>query len=139
MNKSQNGRPAPYLQIIEFPHDNGRAEAEQKIEERLLELTRLVSDMNESGYGVLLGEDTLHRAAFDELCVKESALRWILRVARHSSGTVREKLWTDIEDAVSDLEKTAHLVMHPPAAWPRLSAEAKRFDAQGRPNRGWTH
>lgn len=139
MNKSQNGRPAPQLQVIEFPRNNGRAEAEQMIEERLQELTRLVSDLNESGYGVLLAEDTLHRAAFDELRVKESALRWILRVAKHSSGTVREKLWTDIEDAVSDLEKTAYLVMHPPAAWPTLTAEAKRLDAAGRHNGGWTH
>jgi hypothetical protein len=139
MIKSQNRRPAPYLQIVEFPHNDGRAKAEQKIEERLLDLTQLVSDLNESGYGVLLGEDTLYHAAFDELCVKESALRWILRVAKHSSGDVREKLWTDIEDAVSDLEKTAHLVMHPPAAWPRLTAEAKRFDTAGLPNRGWAH
>jgi hypothetical protein len=139
MNKSQNRRPTTPMQVIEFPGNNGRAESEQKIEERLLDLTQLVADLTESGYGVLLGEDTLHRAAFDELCVKESALRWILRVAKHSSGGVREKLWTDIEDAVSDLEKTAHLVMHPPAAWPRLTAEAKRFDTPGRPNRGWTH
>jgi hypothetical protein len=116
MNKSQNRGPVRDFQVIEFPHDDGRAEAEQKIEERLLDLSQLVSDLEESGYGVLLGEDTLHRAAFDELRVKESALRWILRVAKHSSGGVREKLWTDIEDAVSDLEKTAHLVMHPPAA-----------------------
>ncbi len=116
MNKSQNRRPAPDLQVIEFPHSRQAAQWEEEIEARLQQLTALVKDLCAVGYADLLTEGTKAREAFDELCVKEAALHWIMRVAKRSSGAVREKLWCDIEGAVSELEQTAESVMHPQGA-----------------------
>ena len=98
--------------VIEFPHSTEMAPSEQSIESRLRDLTAFVADLTDSGYGALLAEDSATRDAFDELRVKEIVLRWIVRVAKHSNGAVREKLWADIEDAVTGLEKTADLLLH---------------------------
>jgi hypothetical protein len=85
---------------------------EQEIEKRLRDLTALVVDLTDSGYGALLAEEASTREAFEELRVKEAALRWIMRVARHSEGSVREKLWSDVEGAVAGLERTAELLLN---------------------------
>jgi len=103
--------------VIEFPHSTETAPSEQSIESRLRDLTAFVADLTDSGYGALLAEDSATRDAFDELRVKEIVLRWIVRVAKHSNGAVREKLWADIEDAVTGLEKTADLLLHYGFAW----------------------
>ena len=94
-----------------------RGQREQEIEARLRELTALVADLTDSGYGVLLAEETSTREVFEELLVKETALRWIIRVARHSDGAVREKLWSDVEEAVCGLEKTAELLLDSRLLW----------------------
>lgn len=127
MNKSQNRRPDSNLQVIEFPRAAPCAQREVEIEARLRQLTILVKDLCAVGYAVLLVEGTKARDAFDELCVKEAALHWIVRVAKRSSGPVREKLWSDIEEAVSQLEQAAESVMHPQGA-------EDRFETAGKPH-----
>jgi len=97
--------------VIEFPKRTESDQHEQEIETRLRELTALVADLTDSGYGFLLSQVNTTREAFEELRVKEAALRWIIRVARHSDGAVREKLWSEVEDAVAGLERTAELLL----------------------------
>jgi hypothetical protein len=114
--KKARGKSATILEsvrsrVIEFPRMSEHDQHEQEIEARLRDLTALVADLTDSGYGVLLSEETSTREEFDELRVKEAALRWIIRVARHSDGAVREKLWSEVEDAVAGLEKTAELLL----------------------------
>jgi hypothetical protein len=120
--------------VIEFPQPTGASQSEFAIEARLRDLTALVADRTDSGYGVLLSEEIATREAFDELRVKEAALRWIVRVAKHSSGSVRGKLWSDIEDAITGLEKTAELLLHAGIAWPQ-SAQLNHSDKLAGPGR----
>ena len=103
--------------VIEFPKMIERDQHEQEIETRLRELTALVADLTDSEYGVLFSQAHSTREAFEELRVKEAALRWIIRVARHSDGAVREKLWSEVEDAVAGLEKTAELLLDSGLVW----------------------
>lgn len=120
MKKSATILKSLKSRVIEFPRMTERNQHEQEIETRLRDLTALVADLTDSGYGVLLAEETSTREAFDELRVKEAALRWILRVARHSDGAVREKLWSEAEDAVWSLEKTAELLLDCKLVWSYL-------------------
>jgi len=117
MKKSATILKSSKSRVIEFPRMTERNQYEQEIETRLRDLTALVADLTDSGYGVLLAEQTSTREAFDELRVKEAALRWIIRVARHSDGAVREKLWSEAEDAVWSLEKTAELLLDCKLVW----------------------
>ena len=103
--------------VIEFPKISERDQHEREIETRLRDLTALVADLTDSGFGALLSEEASTREAFEELRVKEIALRWIIRVARHSDGAVREKLWTDVEEAVAGLEITAELLLNSGLVW----------------------
>jgi hypothetical protein len=103
--------------VVEFPRGNENSQHERVIEARLRELTALVADLTDSGYGILLSQEPSTQEAFDEVRVKEAALRWIVRVAKHSTGTVRKKLWSDIDDAVSGLEKTAWLLLDSRRVW----------------------
>lgn len=107
--------------VISFPRTRESSQSEQETETRLRELTEFLADLSDSGYGFLLAEEPATQEAFDELRVKEAALRWIVRVARHSSGAVRERLWMDIEVAVTSLEKTAELLLHSELIWPHAA------------------
>jgi hypothetical protein len=118
--------------VIDFPETSESGRSEQAIENRLRELTALVADLADSGYGYLLSEEPATQEAFDELRVKEAALRWIVRVARHSSGDVREKLWSDIEDAVTSLEKSAELLLHCDLIWPHTFSSNQEGQQAGR-------
>lgn len=136
MNKSRNRSTAPDLRVIEFPRAGQSAPCAQEIEARLGQLTILAKDMCEAGYAVLLAEGTAARDAFDELRVKEAALRWIVRVAKRASGPVREKLWADIAGAVTELEQTAESLRHPQGAENR-SANFERPHIVGGNGRTW--
>lgn len=112
--------------VIEFPQSTQSSESEQAIEDRLKNLGAFVADLSDSGYGLLLSEEIATRDIFDELRVKEAAMRWIVRVAKHSSGAVRERLWSDIEDAVAGLEKTADLLLHAEFGWLRAAPASQQ-------------
>ncbi len=86
--------------------------SEEDIESRLRNLGHLVEGLCDAAYLTLLTERTHVREALEELLVKEAAMRWIVRVAKHSNGPIREALWSDIEKSLTDLEKTAESVMH---------------------------
>ena len=44
-------------------------------------------------------------------CSGVSALRWIVRVAKHYEGTTRKSLWYNIEKVLVELEKTGEGLM----------------------------
>jgi hypothetical protein len=109
MNKAYRQKPAARL-LTEPSHFQETKVREAIIEARLRALTEFVESFGHAAYSALLSERASVREAVEELCVKESALRWIVRVAKHSEGSIRERLWTDIEKAVADLEKLAESI-----------------------------
>jgi hypothetical protein len=123
-------RAAPST-VIEFTRFTEASQRERHIEVRLRDLTALVADLSDSGFSVLLVEEAATREAFDEIRVKEAALRWIVRVAKHSTGPVREKLWSDVEEAILGLETTAGLLLDSGLAWPYLTAVNPRLSHDG--------
>jgi hypothetical protein len=82
------------------------------------ELTNLVEGFANSPFNLLLVEKISAHEALEELIVKEAALGWIVRVASRSNGPIREKLWADIDRALTDLEKIAESQMHAGVGWP---------------------
>ena len=115
--KQANRKNHENSQVIEFPESTELTHSEQAIEKRLQDLSAFVADITESGFGLLLLEQPATEEIFEELRVKEVALHWILRVAKYSTGQVRQKLWSDIEYAVTGLEKTADVLLHSKLAW----------------------
>jgi hypothetical protein len=87
--------------------------AEHDIEVRLRELGRVINDLMDAPYPGLLRERGRIREALEELTVKETTLRWIIRVARSTEGSVQRRLWSDIDKALSDLEKIAESIAEP--------------------------
>lgn len=110
MNMVRNQLPTARTWLPESRQVQERRVREGIIEERLRALTRFVESFGHGVCSALLSERASTREKVEELCAKESGLRWIVRVAKHSEGLVRERLWTDIERAVTDLEKLAESV-----------------------------
>lgn len=111
MNNARMQRPITRRRVLEFPHVEESTPFEDSIKARLQELTDLIEGFENSALNCLLTEKTSVREAVEELIVKEAALRWIVRVATHSSSPVREKLWADVDRALIDLEKTVESAM----------------------------
>jgi hypothetical protein len=88
-----------------------RDASEEHIESRLQHLRYLVDGLCDGVLPGLLTQRIHVREALEELLVKEAAMRWIVRIARHSNGSIREVLWSDIEKSLTDLEKTAESVI----------------------------
>jgi hypothetical protein len=130
-NKAAMMQPYEKPRVIEFPQISTNNQHEQGIETRLRNLTALVAELTESGYGILLLQAISTREAFNELRVKEAALRWIIRVAKHSTGAVREKLWAEIEQAVYGLEKTAQLLLQSGLTRRQSAAASHRISLAG--------
>lgn len=106
--------------VLQFPHidkdiisneleQNANIEFEHGVKDRLQQVTNLVAGFATSPSNLVLVEKRPVREALEELMVKEAALQWIVRVASHSEGPVREKLWDDIDKAVLSLEKIANV------------------------------
>jgi hypothetical protein len=85
---------------------------EEKIEGRLERLSQAVDQFVASLPAALLAEHHPTRELLEELLVKQSALQWIVRVAKHSQGTVRRRLWSDIDESLAGLEKLLELLPH---------------------------
>jgi hypothetical protein len=107
MNRARKQQFTVRLQPTELSIFQDRRVREAIVEARLQALTDFVESIDNADYSALLPERSATREAVEELSVKESALRWIVRVARHSEGFVRERLWRDIEKALADLETLA--------------------------------
>jgi hypothetical protein len=87
--------------------------AEHDIEVRLRDLGKMIDDLMDAPYPGLLRERVRIREALEELTVKETTLRWIIRVARSAEGAVQRRLWSDIDKALTDLEKIAESMAEP--------------------------
>jgi hypothetical protein len=111
MNQVQKQRRTTRAQIIEFPFVEQGTLWERNIEDRLQELTYFTEGFTDAGFNLFLPENTSVRHAIEELLVKEAALRWIIRVAKRSTGRARVSLWADIHRVLAGLEVTAQLVM----------------------------
>ncbi len=79
--------------------------AEDDIEARLRNLGDVINDLMDAPYPGLLRERGRIRKALEELTVKEATLRWIIRIARTTEGAVQQRLWSDIDRALTDLER----------------------------------
>jgi hypothetical protein len=92
--------------IIHFPGAE-KILAEDDIEARLRNLGDVINDLLDAPYPGLLRERGRIRKALEELTVKEATLRWIIRIARTTEGAVQQRLWADIDRALTDLERIA--------------------------------
>jgi hypothetical protein len=99
------------FEIIQGGRSQEQSAYEEKIEARLRQLTGAVERFITSLPAALLAEQSSSREIVEELVVKQSALQWIVRTAKHSEGDVREKLWSDIDQSLSGLEKALELLL----------------------------
>lgn len=81
--------------------------AEARIESRLCRLGGEIQELVDAPYPGLLQDRGCVREALEELTTKHTTLLWIARVAKCTEGSVRERLWMDIEKALASLEKVA--------------------------------
>jgi hypothetical protein len=81
--------------------------AEGRIESRLHRLGGEIQELVDAPYPGLLQDRGCVREALEELTTKHTTLLWIARVAKCTEGSVRERLWMDIEKALAGLEKVA--------------------------------
>jgi hypothetical protein len=84
---------------------------ESCVESRLTDVGEIVARVVGAPYPSLLQDKDAIRQTLEKLAVRETALRWIVRVAKHSEGTVRDALWLRIQDTLPGLEKTAEALM----------------------------
>jgi hypothetical protein len=117
MGKPQKKQPAIRLRVVEFPQADEVEQFEKKTETRLQYLTNLVESFRREPFSLFLTENNPVREPLEELVVKEVTLRWIVRVAKHSQGPIRERLWVDIDKALTELEMTAEEVMYAGRRW----------------------
>jgi hypothetical protein len=117
MNQQKIIQSESHRQVLQFPYNDKNEEHDQTeisefeghVEDRLQYVTDLVAGFASSPSNLVLVEKRPVREALEELMVKEAALQWIVRVASHSEGPIREKLWDDIDKSVMDLEKIANV------------------------------
>lgn len=108
-NAPQAGRQSP--RALHLPQRE--LALEQRIESRLHHLGDEIQEMVEAPYPGLLRDRDYVREALDELTSKHTTLLWTARVAKCTNGSVRERLWWDIDRALAGLEKIAgSLVEH---------------------------
>jgi hypothetical protein len=113
-------RPGTMAPVLAFPHAEERASLERSIEARLGDLKEFVDEYTDAASNLLLIEKIPVREAVEELIVKVSALEWIVHVAKRFAGGMRERLWADIDKALSDLERTAESVVIFGERWGRI-------------------
>jgi hypothetical protein len=121
MHKARMQNSNAARKILDFPqpdHADERSEFENEIKARLQALTDFVETFTSSTVNLLLVEKVSAREILEELVVKEAALSWIARVATLSNEPVRERLWADIDNALTDLERIAKLLRRAQVAWP---------------------
>jgi len=126
MSNAQTHEPARLATVIEFPRKERITILESNIESRLEELTGLVDGFGDAAFNLFLTEKTAVREVIEELVVKVSALDWIVRVAKRSTGSVRQGLWVDIEKSLADLEETAAFVIRATEKWAQSDTSGRR-------------
>jgi hypothetical protein len=126
MNKAQIQRPITSARVIEFPRVEESTQLEIDIETRLAELKDFAEGFGDDAFSFFLAETISVREAIEELVVKVNALDWIARVAKRSTGCVRERLWADIDNALSELEKTAESLVRAEEEWAHSDSGGRR-------------
>jgi len=127
MNKTQMHQPATMARVIEFPRTEEREYLEpESVEARLKELMEFAEGFGRTPLGFLLEEGCNVRQTIEELIVKVNALDWIARVAKRSTGRVRESLWADIEKALLGLEETAESLIRAEEEWAHAGGAGRR-------------
>ena len=100
----------PDFQVFPRGQAQDRSLYEQKIEARFERLSHALEQFVESLPAALLDEHSATREFHEELVVKQSALQWIVRVARHSEPGVRRRLWADIDQSLAGIERSFELL-----------------------------
>jgi hypothetical protein len=119
--------------ILSFPETNRlqtRPGVEENIDVRLRNLGNAINELLDAPYPSLLRERRFIREALEELTVKEATLRWIVRVARSTTGAVQQRLWSDIDSALTDLEKIADSIIEPESAASSAPFDSRRVSCQ---------
>jgi hypothetical protein len=114
MSHAFHDLPNPAHQAANFPRvpkprqvRSHQLAAEGRIEARLHDLGSDIQELVEAPYPGLLQDRGCVRQALEELTSKHTTLLWTARVAKCTEGFVRERLWRDIEKALSGLERIA--------------------------------
>jgi hypothetical protein len=94
------------------------AQYEERLRGRMRDITDFVENLSASTVTLLHAEKPPAREVLQEVVIKETALRWIARVAAVSTGKVRDRLRKDIEKALDDLELSVNLLERVDFAWP---------------------
>jgi hypothetical protein len=123
MHKVRSSNAAAKAQPVETPQggqhqDLNHDPCEERLKTRLQGITNFVANLTTSAVTLLLAEKPLAREGLQEIVIKEAALRWIVRVATVSTGSVRDRLWKDIEKALDDLDLSINLLGDVDVAWP---------------------
>jgi hypothetical protein len=106
----------PHAQI----HSAG-SRRETIIESRLTKLGDRLAQRSDAPFFKLMHDAESTEAATDSirdaserLAAEADALSWVLRIAKHSEGPVRARLWLDIDRALNALENLEMLVLRVP-------------------------
>jgi len=83
------------------------------VEKRLETLKIAVEDFRDSSWTAWSGAGSQIREAASALCLKQEALFWKLRVAKHTSGFAQRVLLDDIIISIQDLEETVAWMLKP--------------------------
>ncbi len=131
-NTAQAERSANILRFPGTKQTHTQPGIQENIEIRLRNLGNAINDLLDAPYPGLLRERRFIREALEELTVKEATLRWIVRVARSTPGAVQHRLWSDIDLALTDLEKIADSIMEPESAASSAPFDSRRVSCQKR-------
>jgi hypothetical protein len=105
--QSLNSEPATKnFEVIEGGRNKNQIAREREIECRMEHLSHNLELFINTLPAAMLADQSSTRELLEELAVKQCALQWIVRVAKHSESGVREKLCSDIDESLSRLEKT---------------------------------
>ena len=83
----------------------------EEIEARLERLRIAVEEFRDSSWGGWPGADGQLRPLADEMCQKQDALLWKMRVVKHFSGLAQRVLLADIYRSIADLEELAASIL----------------------------
>lgn len=105
---------------------------EEDIETRLRNLGNTINQLLDAPYPGLLRERRFIREALEELTVKESTLRWMVRVAGSTKGAVQRRLRSDIDIALTDLEEIADSIIERESPASSTPFDSRRAPCQKR-------
>jgi hypothetical protein len=106
MNSAGSSRTSEAKQIEK------RLVFENHIESRSKNVASLITALTASFFSVFPNDGDPTDEILETLLVKESKLRWLVRVAKYSKGANRKALWCKAEKELVRLEHDAEGLMH---------------------------